>query len=172
MQPGMVLAIEWLGDLGVEFYDALVYGGDEPVPRVHVPIGRGQGVVDVLHRACRDAGVDRLVVDDGAVAGVAVGDDRITAGAVVIATGGFANAPELLAEHFPSAAATGSAWYIGADGSRGDALRLAEQVDAQLVGHDRGGVCERCRRVEWRHRRWSRKRRFGRKRHRWRGVQQ
>ena len=146
MIEGAGPAIEWLGDLGVEFYDALVYGGDEPVPRVHVPIGRGQGVVDVLHRACRDAGVDvalgrrvdRLVVDDGAVAGVAVGDDVITAGAVVIATGGFANAPELLAEHFPSAAATGSAWYIGADGSRGDALRLAEQIDAQLVGHDRG----------------------------------
>ena len=43
-------SVEWLGDLGVEFYDQLVYGGDERVPRVHVPIGRGQAVVDVLHR--------------------------------------------------------------------------------------------------------------------------
>lgn len=139
-------AVEWVGDLGVEFYDQLVYGGDEPVPRVHVPIGRGQGVVDVLSAACRQAGVDialgrridRLLVRDGAVAGVAVGDDEITAGAVVIATGGFGNSPELLQRHFPAAARTGMAWYIGADGSRGDALQLAEQVDAQLIGEDRG----------------------------------
>ena len=139
-------AVEWLGDLGVEFHPELVYGGDEPVPRVHVPIGRGQAVVDVLHRCCREAGVDialgrrvdRLLVDDGAVTGAAVGDDHISAGAVVVATGGFANEPELLARHFPSAAATGAAWYIGADGSRGDAVALAAQVDAQMLGHDRG----------------------------------
>jgi fumarate reductase flavoprotein subunit len=82
--------VEWLGDLGVEYYDQLVYGGDERVPRVHCPIGRGQAVVDVLARHCRDQGVDvalgrrvdRLLVDDGVVMGVAVGDDTITAGTV------------------------------------------------------------------------------------------
>ncbi len=139
-------AVEWLGDLGVEFHPELVYGGDEPVPRVHVPLGRGQGVIDVLHRRCRDAGVDialgrridRLVVDDGAVVGGAVADDPVTAGAVVVATGGFANRPDLLERHFPAAAATGAAWYIGADGSRGDALALGDQVGAQTIGHDRG----------------------------------
>ena len=138
--------VEWLGDLGVEFHEQLVYGGDERVPRVHVPIGRGQGIIDVLHRRCRDADVDvalgrrvdRLLVDDGAVVGVAVGDDEIRAGAVVIASGGFGASPERLAEHFPSAAGTGEAWYIGADGSRGDALDLAAQVQAQTTGHDRG----------------------------------
>lgn len=138
--------VEWLGDLGVEYYDQLVYGGDERVPRVHVPIGRGQAVVDVLHRACRQAGVDialgqrvdRLLVEDGAVTGVAVGEDTITAGAVVLATGGFGNDPATLAERFPSAAATEWTWYIGADGARGDALGLAEQVGAQILGHDRG----------------------------------
>jgi flavocytochrome c len=138
--------VEWLGDLGVEYYDALVFGGDERVPRVHVPIGRGQAVVDVLHRHCREADVDialgqrvdRLLLDRRAVVGVAVGDDTITAGAVVIATGGFGNSPEKLAAHFPSAAATDWAWYIGADGSRGDAIDLAGQVGAQLIGHDRG----------------------------------
>ena len=138
--------VEWLGDLGVEFYDQMVYGGDERLPRVHVPIGRGQAVVDVLHRACRQAGVDvalgqrvdRLLVEDGAVVGVAVGDDTITAGAVVLATGGFGNDPARLAARYPSAAATGWTWYIGAPGSRGDALDLAEQVGAQILGHDRG----------------------------------
>jgi fumarate reductase flavoprotein subunit len=138
--------VEWLGDLGVEYYNGLVFGGDERVPRVHVPIGRGQGVVDVLHRHCREAGVDialsrrvdRLLVDGGAVTGAAVGDDEIRSGAVVIASGGFGNDPDKLAEHFPSAAATGGAWYIGADGSRGDAIDLARQIGAQLRGHDRG----------------------------------
>lgn len=148
MIDGAGPAIEWLGDLGVEYYPDLVYGGDEPVPRVHVPIGRGQGVVDALHRACRDAEVDialgrrvdRLLVDPatGGVRGVAVGGDEITAHAVIVATGGFGNAPDLLQRHFPSAAGTGWAWYIGADGARGDALALAEQVDAQVVGRDRG----------------------------------
>jgi fumarate reductase flavoprotein subunit len=138
--------VEWLGDLGVEFHEALVFGGDERVPRVHVPIGRGQAVVDVLHRHCREAGVDvalgrridRLLVRNGSVRGAAVGDDEITASATIVATGGFGANPDLLAEHFPSAAATEWAWYIGADGSRGDALQWGAQVRAQVVGHDRG----------------------------------
>jgi flavocytochrome c len=139
--------VDWLGDLGVEFYDQLVFGGDERLPRVHVPIGRGQAVVDVLHRHCRDADVefalgrrvDRLLVDiDGAVVGAAVGDDEITAGAVIVATGGFGSDPAKLATHFPSAAATGNAWYIGAEGSRGDALDFTKVVRAQTIGHDRG----------------------------------
>ncbi len=138
--------VEWLGDLGVEYYDTLVFGGEERVPRVHVPLGRGQGVIDVLSRRCREADVDvalgqrvdRLLTESGAVVGVAVGDDAITAGAVVIATGGFGNNPDKLARFFPSAARTGSAWYIGADGSRGDALDFAEQVGAQVVGRDHG----------------------------------
>ncbi len=139
--------VEWLGDLGVEYYPQLVYGGDERIPRVHVPIGRGQGVVDVLHRHCREHDIDialgqrvdrLLTASDGSVTGVAVGDDEITAGAVVLAAGGFGNDPAKLAEHFPSAAATGSAWYIGAEGSRGDALDLGGQVEAQTIGHDRG----------------------------------
>ena len=81
--------VEWLGDLGVEYYDTLVFGGEERVPRVHVPIGRGHRVIDVLAGHCRDAGVDialgrrvdRLLTDGRAVVGVAVGDDPLTAGA-------------------------------------------------------------------------------------------
>jgi succinate dehydrogenase/fumarate reductase flavoprotein subunit len=140
--------VEWLGDLGVEYHDQLIKASDERTPRVHVPIGNGQAVVDVLHRRCRERGVDialgqrvdRLPIDDAsrAVRGVAVGDDEITSRAVVIATGGFGNAPEKLAEHFPSATATEWTWYIGADGARGDAIDLGRQVGAQLVGHDHG----------------------------------
>jgi fumarate reductase flavoprotein subunit len=139
-------SVEWLGDLGVEFYPDLVFGGDERLPRVHCPIGRGQAVVDVLARRCRERGVefalgqrvDRLLTEDGAVVGVGVGEDTVRAGAVIIAAGGFGNDPAKLAEFFPSAADTGWAWYIGAAGSRGDHLDLGAQVDAQVAGYDRG----------------------------------
>ena len=139
--------VEWLGDLGVEYHDELVKAGDERTARVHVPVGNGQAVIDVLHRRCRERGVDialgqrvdRLITrDDGTVAGVAAGDDEITAHAVVLATGGFGNSREKLARHFPSAAATEWTWYIGGDGARGDAIDLGGQVGAQLVGHDHG----------------------------------
>jgi len=139
-------AVEWLGDHGVEFYDQMVYGGDETVPRVHCPIGRGQAVVDVLYARCRDAGVefalgqriDRLIVVDGAVHGVAVGADEITAGAVVVASGGFGANEDKRRELFPSVFDTGWSYYIGADGARGDALDFTRDVDAQVTGHDRG----------------------------------
>lgn len=138
--------VEWLGDLGVEYYEQLVFGGDEPLPRVHCPIGRGQAVVDVLTRHCRAVEVefalgrrvDRLLVEDGNVVGVGVGEDTITAGAVVVASGGFGNDPDKLAEYFPLASSTGRAWYIGAPGSRGDHLDLGAQVGAQVRGHNRG----------------------------------
>ena len=138
--------VEWVGDLGVEFYDEIVFGGDERVPRVHCPIGRGQAVVDVLHRACTAAGVeialgrrvDRLLVEDGVVVGAAVGEDEVQTSSVIIATGGFAADEGKLSRHFPSAAALATHWYIGANGSRGDAIDLVAPVDAQLLGHDLG----------------------------------
>ncbi len=139
-------SVEWLGDLGVDFYEQLVFGGDETKPRVHCPIGRGQAVVDVLYRHCRESGVDvalgqrvdRLLVDDGAVVGVAVGGDEITADSVVIATGGFGASDDKRRDLFPSVFDTGWSYYIGADGSRGDALDFTRAVDAQVTGHDRG----------------------------------
>ncbi len=140
-------SVDWLQDLGVEFSDQLIYGGDEYVPRVHLPIHRGQGIIDVLNRACLKAGVefalgqrvDRLLTDDsGAVAGVAVGDDAISARSVVVTTGGFGNSPELIDRYFPSAARTQWSYYIGAPGARGDHIGLGRQVDAQFAGFDRG----------------------------------
>lgn len=139
-------AVEWLGDLGVEFYDEMVFGGDETVPRVHCPIGRGQAVVDVLHARCRERGVefalgqriDRLIVEHGAVRGAAVGDDSITAGAVVVASGGFGANEEKRRELFPSVFDTEWSYYIGADGAQGDALDFTRDVDAQITGFNRG----------------------------------
>ena len=139
-------AIDWLMDLGVEFHPSLVTSGDEPVPRNHMPVGEGEAVMAVLTERARDAGVefalrrrvDRLLTAGGRVTGVAVGDDELQAGAVVIATGGFGADYDLVRAHVPEAAAAGDwLWYVGAPGARGDALRLGTGVNAQIAGDGR-----------------------------------
>jgi len=66
------------------------------------------------------------------------GDDEATCGAVIMATGGFGNNPEMIAKYLPQAAATGDwRWYIGADGARGDGITLGEAVGGVVDGHDR-----------------------------------
>jgi fumarate reductase flavoprotein subunit len=141
-------AIEWLLSLGLEFAPDLIYGAEERAPRSHLSIGGGAGVVEVLEsHVKRQESVDiavgrrinRLLRDhDGRVVGVAVDDDVVRAGAVVIACGGFGANPGMWADHLPSAMAAGSAaWYIGAPGAQGDGLAFAAQVGAQIDGHDR-----------------------------------
>lgn len=139
--------IDWLEDHGVTFFPRLIFGGDERQARSHCVDGGGQALVDALHSACRRAGVEVLLGtrvetlvrdDDGGVTGVRAGGETLTGGVVVLATGGFGANPELLAQHFPSAWVDGWSWYIGADSSRGDALRFAAEVGAQTTGHDRG----------------------------------
>lgn len=133
--------IDWLAAHGVPFFERLIFGGEERQPRSHAVDGGGQALVDALHRAAvaRDVDialgqrVDRLLVENGRVAGVAVADDEITAGAVVLATGGFGANPDRIAELFPSAWDPERTWYIGHDGARGDALDLAAAVGAQVT---------------------------------------
>jgi succinate dehydrogenase/fumarate reductase flavoprotein subunit len=138
--------IAWLTDMGVRFLPDVVRGGPELVPRTHTPEGGGQRIVDVLYQRCRQQDVDfalgnrvdRLIVRESRVAGVAVAGDELGAGAVVLATGGFGANPSLIAEHLPGLASTGDwRFYIGPESSRGDALALAAQVGARTVGHDR-----------------------------------
>ena len=140
-------AVDWMGDLGVAFHDELIFGGGEIVPRCHCAVNGGQGIIDSLHAKAREREIDialgqridRLIVEDGRVAGVAVGDDEIRAHAVIVASGGFAKNPTLMKEFFPTAHGTGDwMWYIGADGARGDAIEFTKSVSAQLVGHGRG----------------------------------
>jgi fumarate reductase flavoprotein subunit len=140
-------AVDWLGDLGVTFHADLVYGGGEIVPRCHCAVNGGQGIIDALHAKAREREIDialgqridRLIVEGGRVVGVAVGDDEIRAHAVIVASGGFAKNMQLMEEFFPGAYGTGDwMWYIGADGSRGDAIEFTKSVNAQLTGHGRG----------------------------------
>ena len=83
--------------------------------------------------------VDRLLVDDGAVVGVAVGDDAITAGAVVIAVGRVRQQPGEAGRATSRRRRRRSGPGTSAPtGQRGDHLDLAEQVGAQITGYDRG----------------------------------
>jgi len=142
--------IDWLAGHGVPFFGRLIFGGDERKPRSHCVDGGGQALVDALRRACDAAGVDvavgrrvdRLMTrqngDSVAVIGAAVAGDELTAGAVVVATGGFGASRTLLEQFFPSAWDPERTWYIGHDGALGDGFALGAQVGAQLAGLDRG----------------------------------
>jgi hypothetical protein len=83
--------------------------------------------------------VDRLLAgQDGIVTGIAAGEDQVTAGAVVLAAGGFGANKELWPRYLPRAVEAEWTFYIGPPTSRGDAFALAGTVGAQIVGHDRG----------------------------------
>ena len=87
--------------------------GEEDVPRKHVPLGGGEQIIGVLRERVQQAGgdialrrrVDRLLLDDaGQLVGAAVGDDEVTAHAVVVTTGGFGANSELIERYLPQTA--------------------------------------------------------------------
>lgn len=144
--------IDWLGDLGVRFYEQIYFSGDEPRARGHVAIGEGAAIVETLYAQVKRQPrielalrrrVNRLIVEDHRVVGIAVDadgrSDELRAGAVVLAMGGFGANEKLIAEHLPTVSRLSGdfLWYIGADTSQGDAFALGAQVGAQILGHDR-----------------------------------
>jgi fumarate reductase flavoprotein subunit len=139
--------VEWLRELGIEF-DGVYVSGVGDVARGHLTRGEGHEVISTLDRHCSQRGVEivfgarvseLLRDDDGHVTGVRANGDELHAGAVVVATGGFGANPELLAKHYPDAAAPGDwTWYIGSPDARGDGIMLGEGVGAALDGHNRG----------------------------------
>ncbi len=140
--------VDWLISLGVEFKpEALYASGVESVPRGHSPTGSGAAIVEALDQARKAKGidvalqtrVDKLLIENGTVKGIASGEQELTAGAVVLTTGGFGRNPAFLAEFYPDANVAGNwVWYIGADGSRGDGIKLGRAVGAATMGHNRG----------------------------------
>ena len=143
-------SIEWLADLGVEIID-VYYSGDENVPRGHVTPGGGAIMEVVLAQARRHPGidfalkqrVDRLLTGGGRVTGIEASGERLTAGAVIVATGGIEGNPELIARYLPEALTAGGDWLWPnglepvARYSKGDAFALVSAVDAQITGHNR-----------------------------------
>jgi fumarate reductase flavoprotein subunit len=109
-------------------------------------VGRGQALVDTLAAACRHAGaevalgnrVSRLVVDNGRVGGVESRDERVSASAVVLTSGGFAHNEELLAEYYPGFAAGTGHWSPAAETNVGDGLLMSREIGAAIVGWNPG----------------------------------
>lgn len=143
-------AVDWLIGLGVDFPpEKLVKGGIESVPRAHPSHGAGMGIAEALVNAAGAASietalgtrVERLLVENGAVVGVHAGGMDLRAPSTIITTGGFANNPDMIARHYPSAARQGDwLWAVHhhAPFILGDGLTLAQAVDAHVTGHDTG----------------------------------
>ena len=141
-------ALAWLADHGVPYSPELLRATPlADVARVHRPEGGGQAIVDALARTCREWDVDialankvdRLVLDDGAVAGVESGGEVVAAGVVVMTTGGFARNAELLAAHFPDTSIAGEdLWSPAPDTCQGEGLRMALAAGAATDGDNRG----------------------------------
>jgi len=144
--------LEWLMDLGVEVPAKMSGGANDPglcqagvedVWRGHVPRDGGFGIVEVLQSACKRLGVDlilrtrvrNLILVGSEVSGVYADGVEVISPAVVVATGGLAQNPELLAEYFPDSLLAGDDLFVvAAAGSRGDHIKMAEQVSAAIAG--------------------------------------
>jgi tricarballylate dehydrogenase len=118
-------------------------------------VGGGPGLIDMEYASAAKAGIDvrfeakvtRLVTDDrGGLTGVVVrtpdGTETITAGAVVLAAGGFEANPEMRTRYL------GPNWELarvrGTPYNTGDGIRMAIDIGALPWGHWSG-----CHSVQW-----------------------
>lgn len=130
-----------LVELGLSFGEP-VNGPLMPTPRLLQVEGAGPALVDALLSDLpatvtvrSDTRVDDLVVQDGRVTGVQVGDETIEADNVVIASGGFASNSEVLAE-MGADEEPGAWWAAGDTGATGDAVGWANAHELALACND------------------------------------
>ena len=134
--------IDWMADrLGMNFYQVTV--GYGPLTMMHWIENAGVGMKTAMEETLAKTSVELmletratglLMNEDGSVKGVKAtrGADTVLvyADSVVIATGGYANNPELTARLDPEKAGT---YGIGFPGSTGDGLIMASNVGAALT---------------------------------------
>lgn len=144
--------LRFLQDLGLDLHpEPIVSGGDKlSTPRGHSTNGKSGGVGVMLTQAIAghkveiklNSRVSDILMEDGRVAGVRVGDVVHRAKAVVIATGGFGNNWSLIERFWPSMAQHGRerVWAVNQDAIcvQGDGLLLAERLGAHIVGYEHG----------------------------------
>ncbi len=99
--------------LGIEYSDVTIYAFDQDLElyTFHRPEGLGARCQEVLLHACENAGVDifvntpgkELIFEDGKIVGIVAESEgeemRIGAKAIVLATGGFGDNPELVGKY-------------------------------------------------------------------------
>lgn len=148
--------LEWLADahgLAFSVITDFLYPG-HAVPRMHGLASRsGVALMDALTQAVERAGAEilcnaratALICGDADwVAGVAYvrpdgSEERIGAGALVLASSGYGGAPDLIARYVPAMA---GAPYFGHPGNTGDAVRWGQALGAavrDLSGHQGHG---------------------------------
>jgi fumarate reductase flavoprotein subunit len=137
--------IRWLEEKGVEFDDVICFTGPGLVRAYHVTKGHtGPNIIKALRKACADNGVEirtetrvtQLLTDNkGAVTGVLAtqGDEelRISAKAVIIATGSISGNAALKARFYPGQDLSNV--HIMAEAfphTTGDGLTMAEEIGA------------------------------------------
>ena len=138
--------INWLvNEIGVNFNDP-VPAGTSPVLRALMAADGGNGIIAPMKKYAESKGVqfffettasELITNKKGEVTGVkAVGKDdkklTFNANSVILATGGFDRNDELMQKY--AAEAVGESTYV-AVGNTGDGLKMAEKVNASIVGN-------------------------------------
>jgi len=160
--------LEWLISLGVEYpikmarkpkgavwpsaceEPGLYASGVEYPPRGHMPVGNGFAYIQALDQRRGALGVElvlktrvqKLLAENGRVTGIEVDGQPILSRAVAVTVGGFGHDRDLIRKWFPHAyegiPEGAHPFTIAAPGSRGDGIRLGEQVGAWITGKNWG----------------------------------
>lgn len=139
--------LAWLTSLGVQYTpEGLISANGRVVPRSHMPVGMGAGLVEVLDATLSRKPVDlayrsrvRNLIRDasGRVAGAIVDGAEIRAHAVILTTGGYGASPELVERFLPKTRQIHErVWYTGHADNRGDGITMSEQLGAAIEGTD------------------------------------
>lgn len=135
--------IDWLAERGVEFIEPAVLYPGAPATW-HTIEGLGAGIINALKKEAKKQNVtilyrttaEELIMKNGRAAGViAKGKNgekiKITAKAVMIASGGFANNKKMLAQHTPAGP---NIMGFGTIGKMGEGVQMAWDAGAAKEG--------------------------------------
>jgi fumarate reductase flavoprotein subunit len=140
--------VEKLRAEGIEYVDVTVTAVDQPDEKRtwHLPEGEIAKVCETLAANARKLGADiflgtaatRLVMEDGHVAGVIASDSdgnivRLGCRAVIVASGGFAANPEMMAKYSRFDHAE-EIINVGGAGNTGDGINMALEAGADTFG--------------------------------------
>ena len=136
---------DWLvASCGITFEEGLHQLGEYSHNRELAYTGGGAGFAEAMRKAVEEAGVqvllntkaESLIADNGTVTGVkAVSSDTdytLTAGNVVLATGGYGANKDMLTDEMKSAL------YYGPASSTGEGIQMAQAVGAQTANMEYG----------------------------------
>ena len=136
---------DWLvANCGITFEEGLHQLGEYSHNRELAYTGGGAGFAEAMRKAVEEAGVqvllntkaESLIADNGTVTGVKAAssdaDYTLTAGDVVLATGGYGANKDMLTDEMKSAL------YYGPASSTGEGIQMAQAVGAQTANMEYG----------------------------------